>query len=119
MWVKKRGGGQAPPEPGDPVEPVDPSDPSINTAGGGGLYTEGGPVAVTRSEFTGNSASEEGGGFANAPDNDLVIRNSLLLRNVARRPGLSEDGDIEEGGHGGGFFSLADGDALIDSGSCG
>src|ERR687896_2281819 len=193
-FLNNKGGVPEPPEPGDPLEPIDPSDPSINTAGGGGLYTEGGPVAVTRSEFTGNSASEEGGGisldnhgdvtitdstianntagadgggiensafrvtfdrltvsenyagidgggiynsssgeffllnttidrnsgsdgggFANAPDNDLVIRGSLLLRNVARRPGLSEDGDIEEGGHGGGFFSLADGDALIEN----
>ncbi len=186
-----------PPEPLDPgevPEPVDPNDPGVNIAGGGGLYTEGGPVTVTGSTFEGNDASEEGGGIsidnsgdvkisdsvirnnragadgggiensgfrvtferlhvvnnyavlngggiynsssnpffildstvernsavsggglANAPDNDLIVRRSLFLRNVARHPVIGEDGDIEEGGHGGGIFSLADGDSLIEN----
>ena len=193
-FLRNKGGTPEPPEPGEPTEPIDPSDPNINTAGGGGLYTENGPVTVTRSEFAHNDASEEGGGIsidsfgevkisdsvirnnragadgggvensgfrvtferlhvhdnyavldgggiynsssnpffvlnstvernsavdggglANAPDNDLIIRRSLFLRNVARHPPISEDGDIEEGGHGGGIFSLADGDALIEN----
>src|ERR671914_483703 len=185
----------------DPAEPLPVGVPGEarfstvgNVAGGGGLYTEGGPVDISRSTFTGNTATEEGGGIsidnfgdvtikdslvtenaagadgggiensgfrvtferlrviknratldgggiynsssnpffildthveqnhaqdggglANAPDNDLIVRGSLFLRNVARHPGISEDGDAEEGGHGGGIFSLADGDSLIES----
>ena len=177
------------PEPGEPA-----GEPSLNTAGGGGLYTEGGPVSISDSSFAGNSATEEGGGLsidnfgdvrisdsvirdnragadgggvensgfrvtferlrisdnratldgggiynsssnpffildttvernsaqdggglANAPDNDLIIRGSLFTRNTARHPGISEDGDPEEGGHGGGIVSIADGDALIEN----
>src|ERR671915_156412 len=185
----------------DPAEPMPVGEPGEarfstvgNVAGGGGLYTEGGPVDISRSTFTGNTATEEGGGIsidnfgdvtikdslvtenaagadgggiensgfrvtferlrviknratldgggiynsssnpffildthveqnhaqdggglANAPDNDLIVRGSLFLRNVARHPGISEDGDAEEGGHGGGIFSLADGDSLIEN----
>src|SRR5918997_155805 len=192
------GGLPEPPEPGEPLPIGVPGEARFstvgNTAGGGGLYTEGGPVDVSHSTFTGNTASEEGGGIsidnfgdvtikdsvvtenaagadgggiensgfrvtfqrlrviknratidgggiynsssnpffildthveqnhaqdggglANAPANDLIVRGSLFLRNVARHPGISEDGDAEEGGHGGGIFSLADGDSLIES----
>src|SRR5918998_37044 len=185
----------------DPAEPLPVGVPGEarfstvgNVAGGGGLYTEGGPVDISHSTFTGNTATEEGGGIsidnfgdvtikdslvtenaagadgggiensgfrvtferlrviknratldgggiynsssnpffildthveqnhaqdggglANAPDNDLIVRGSLFLRNVARHPGISEDGDPEEGGHGGGVFSMADGDSLIEN----
>src|SRR5918997_1569064 len=192
------GGLPEPPEPGEPLPIGVPGEARFstvgNTAGGGGLYTEGGPVDVSRSTFTGNTASEEGGGIsidnfgdvtikdsvvtenaagadgggiensgfrvtfqrlrviknratldgggiynsssnpffildthveqnhaqdggglANAPDNDLIVRGSLFLRNVARHPGISEDGDQEEGGHGGAIFSLADGDSMVEN----
>jgi CSLREA domain-containing protein len=177
------------PTPGDLADPA-----GANVAGGGGLYTEGGPVTISRSTFTNNTATEAGGGLyidnlgdanvadsvfrqnradmdgggiensgarvtferliiannyagllgggihnsssglftlldttlelnsavaggglANAPDNDLIVRRSHFLRNAARNPGLSEDGDIEDGGLGGGLFSLADGDSLIEN----
>ena len=72
------------------------------------------PVLHPRHHVERNSALS-GGGLANAPDNDLIVRGSLFLRNIARQPGISEDGDTEEGGHGGGIFSLADGDSLIEN----
>jgi|GEM_PF-3162244 len=176
------------PTPGDLLEPA-----SANVAGGGGLYTEGGPVTITGSIFEHNSATEEGGGLrmdnlsdvtitdsifrnnhaevgggiensatrvtferllitnnyaegdgggiynsssglftivdttislnsgqsggglANAPDNDLIIRRSLFLRNTARTPAIVEGEPIEDAGLGGGIFSLADGDSLIEN----
>src|ERR671915_547087 len=182
------------PEDGFPRGTPPPDLEAVNIAGGGGLYTENGPVEMDNLTFTGNSASDEGGalsidnhgdvrledshfegnhagtdggaiensgfrvtfqrlkilrnraeldgggiynsssnpfflldthvegnsaldggGLANAPDNDLIVRGSLFLRNVARHPGISEDGDQEEGGHGGAIFSLADGDSQIEN----
>src|SRR5918999_1572551 len=182
------------PEDGFPRGTPPPDLEAVNIAGGGGLYTENGPVEMDNLTFTGNSASDEGGalsidnfgdvkvedshfegnkagtdggaiensgfrvtfqrlkilrnratldgggiynsssnpfflldthlegnsavdggGLANAPDNDLIVRGSLFLRNVARHPGMSEDGDQEEGGHGGGIFSLADGDSMVEN----
>src|SRR5918997_4574810 len=47
------------PEPGDAT-----SDPIANIAGGGGLYTESGPAEITGSTFTGNTATDEGGGLS-------------------------------------------------------
>ena len=82
---------------------------------GGGIYnSSSNPFFVLDTHVEGNSAVD-GGGLANAPDNDLIVRGSLFLRNVARHPGISEDGDQEEGGHGGGIFSLADGDSQIEN----
>jgi CSLREA domain-containing protein len=175
--------------------PEDVFDPlGANIASGGGLYTEGGPISITHSEFAFNTATDtaggvlfdnagdiyfadstvhdnkaatdgggiensgmrvtferlyvksnragihgggiynsssgeffvlgttielnsalSGGGIANAPDMDTVIRGSLILRNTARMPGLAEDGDAEDGGLGGGIFSLADGDSLMEN----
>src|ERR687896_317988 len=182
------------PEDGFPRGTPPPDLEAVNIAGGGGLYTENGPVEMDNLTFTGNNASDEGGalsidnhgdvrledshfegnhagtdggaiensgfrvtfqrlkilrnraevdgggiynsssnpfllldthvegnsavdggGLANAPDNDLVVRGSLFLRNVARHPGISEDGDQEEGGHGGAIFSLADGDSMVEN----
>ena len=34
--------------------------PGSNTAGGGGMYTEGGPIEVNGGDFTGNIASRRG-----------------------------------------------------------
>src|ERR687896_649245 len=182
------------PEDGFPRGTPPPDLEAVNIAGGGGLYTENGPVEMDNLTFTGNNASDEGGalsidnhgdvrledshfegnhagtdggaiensgfrvtfqrlkilrnraeldgggiynsssnpfflldthvegnsavdggGLANAPDNDLIVRGSLFLRNVARHPGISEDGDQEEGGHGGAIFSLADGDSMVEN----
>jgi hypothetical protein len=88
-----------------------------NRAGidGGGIYnSSSGEFFLLDTTMMLNSA-QDGGGVANAPDNDTVVRGSLFLRNNARHPGMSEDGDIEEGGHGGGFFSLSDGDSKIEN----
>lgn len=176
------------PEPGDLLDPS-----SANVAGGGGLYTEGGPVTITGSTFEHNSATEEGGGLrldnlsdvtvtdsifrynhahvgggiensgtrvtferllitnnyaegdgggiynsssglftildttvslnsgqsggglANAPDNNLIIRRSLFLRNTARPPAMVDGEPAEDAGLGGGIYSLADGESLIEN----
>ena len=177
------------PTPGDLLNPA-----GANVAGGGGLYTENGPVTVTGSTFDGNSATEEGGGIrmdnlgditvsdsivrnnhaevgggiensatrvtferlliennraegdgggiynsssglftildstiqlnsgqsggglANAPDNHLIIRRSTFLRNTARVPAIGDGGEpVEDAGLGGGIFSLADGESLIEN----
>ncbi|HZB28641.1 MAG TPA: hypothetical protein VE465_00600, partial [Streptosporangiaceae bacterium] len=85
------------------------------TLDGGGIYnSSSNPFFLLDTHLEGNSAVD-GGGLANAPDNDLIVRGSLFLRNVARHPGMSEDGDQEEGGHGGGIFSLADGDSMVEN----
>src|ERR687895_1287409 len=82
---------------------------------GGGIYnSSSNPFFLLDTHVEGNSALD-GGGLANAPDNDLIVRGSLFLRNVARHPGISEDGDQEEGGHGGAIFSLADGDSMVEN----
>ncbi|HEY4635139.1 MAG TPA: CSLREA domain-containing protein, partial [Rhodospirillales bacterium] len=47
------------PEPGDVLDPS-----SANIAGGGGMYTEGGPVTITGSTFANNTATETGGGLS-------------------------------------------------------
>src|SRR5918999_2479371 len=85
-FLNNKGGVPEPPEPlepGEVPEPVDPNDPGLNTAGGGGLYTEGGPVTVTRSEFTGNDASEEGGGISIDNHGDFKLSDSLISNNTA------------------------------------
>ena len=82
-----------------------------STLDGGGIYnSSSGDFTIQESTIQRNSA-QDGGGLANLPDADLFVKRSLLLGNVARNPGLTEDGDPEEGGRGGGFFSMADGDA--------
>ncbi len=82
---------------------------------GGGIYnSSSGPFTILDTTIEKNSAVD-GGGIANAPDNDMIVRRSLILRNTARNPGISEDGDPEEGGYGGGIFSLADGDSQVEN----
>jgi CSLREA domain-containing protein len=82
---------------------------------GGGIYNSSSGVFTIVDTTVQLNSGASGGGLANAPDNDLVIRSSLFLRNTARTPRMSEEGIPEEGGHGGGIFSLADGDALIEN----
>jgi parallel beta-helix repeat protein len=82
---------------------------------GGGIYnSSSGEFTVLDTTVSGNSG-QDGGGLANAPDNDMIVRSSLFLKNTARPPHMTADGDVEEGGHGGGIFSLADGDAFIEN----
>ena len=51
--------------------------PGSNTAGGGGMYTEGGPVEIDGGEFTGNIATEEGGGISLGTE--LAVPKSMLM----------------------------------------
>jgi hypothetical protein len=82
---------------------------------GGGIYnSSSGPFTILATTVEKNSALS-GGGLANAPDNDLIVKRSLFLRNTPRNPGISEDGDPEDGGIGGGIFSLADGDSRLEN----
>ena len=64
------------PEPGEVA-----GDPSVNVAGGGGLFTENGPVQVSRSTFDDNSSSEEGGGISLDNHGDVLISDSRISNN--------------------------------------
>ena len=65
-----------------------------NIAGGGGLYTEGGPVAITGSTFADNTATEEGGGISIDNFGDVTISDSVIRDNRAGTDG----GGIENSG---------------------
>src|ERR687895_316574 len=105
-------------DPADPLPVGVPGEARFSTVGnvaGGGIYnSSSNPFFILDTHVEQNHA-QDGGGLANAPDNDLIVRGSLFLRNVARHPGISEDGDQEEGGHGGAIFSLADGDSMVEN----
>ena len=86
-----------------------------NRAGedGGGIYnSSSGEFTVLDSTIRENRAIS-GGGFTNAADSTLIVRRSLLYRNVARRPANMED--PENGGLGGGFYSISDGNGLMEN----
>ncbi|HET6770857.1 MAG TPA: choice-of-anchor Q domain-containing protein, partial [Actinomycetota bacterium] len=76
-------------KPGDPV-----FDPLANTAGGGGMYTEGGPVDIAGSTFSNNSATEEGGGISIDNFGAVTISDSVVRDNRAGQDG----GGIENSG---------------------
>ena len=85
------------------------------TLDGGGIYNSSSdPFTVIDSIIERNVATN-GGGFANAPDADLIIRQSSIVGNLARMPGLDDQGIRLDGGEGGGFWSKADGNALIEN----
>src|ERR671914_224368 len=92
------GGLPEPPEPGEPLPIGVPGEARFstvgNTPGGGGLDTEGGPVDVSRSTFTGNTASEEGGGISIDNFGDVTIKDSVVTENAAGADG----GGIENSG---------------------
>jgi hypothetical protein len=65
---------------------------------GGGIYnSSSGPFTILDTTVEKNNALS-GGGLANAPDNDLIVKRSLFLRNTARHPGISEDGNPRTAG---------------------
>jgi CSLREA domain-containing protein len=82
---------------------------------GGGIFNSSSGVFTILDTTVSLNSAVSGGGLANAPDNDLIVRRSLFLRNTARNPGLQPDGDVEDGGKGGGVYSQADGDSLIEN----
>ena len=63
-------------------------------AGGGGLYTEGGPVEIEASTFSNNIATEEGGGISIDNFSPVKIRDSVISGNKAGADG----GGIENSG---------------------
>jgi parallel beta-helix repeat protein len=80
---------------------------------GGGIYnSSSGEFTVLETTMQRNRGMN-GGGFVNASDSTLVMRRSLIMNNTARRPAVVED--PEEGGHGGGVYSVSDGDAMIEN----
>ena len=85
------------------------------TIDGGGIYNSSSDeFLVIDSTMQGNTALD-GGGFANAPDADLIIKQSSIIGNFARMPGLDDGGLRLDGGEGGGFWSKADGNAIIEN----
>lgn len=82
---------------------------------GGGIYNSSSGLFTILDSTIQLNSGQSGGGLANAPDNDIIIRRSLFLRNVARAPALIEGEPAEDAGLGGGIFSLADGDSLYEN----
>ncbi len=100
--------------------------PGSNTAGGGGMYTEGGPVQIYGGEFSGNIATEEGGGISLDNFGAARIQDTLIQGNKAGADG----GGIENSGmrvtfdhirvkgnsatlDGGGIYNSSSGDFLV------
>ena len=77
------------PEPGDAN-----SDPSANIAGGGGITTETGPVEISKSTFTENTATDEGGGLSIDNFGDFKFSDSVVTNNRAGTDG----GGLENSG---------------------
>jgi hypothetical protein len=76
---------------------------------GGGIHnTASGEFTLLDTTIEDNIA-ENGGGFANAADSTLVIRRTLISANKAELRLRSDSG------LGGGIYSIADGDALIEN----
>jgi parallel beta-helix repeat protein len=83
------------------------------TLDGGGIHnSSSGEFTVLDTTMRENRAMS-GGGFTNASDSTLIMRRSLIHANTAKRPAASED--PEEGGLGGGFYSVSDGGGLMEN----
>jgi large repetitive protein len=79
---------------------------------GGGIHNaSSGQFTVLDTTMRENRAMN-GGGFTNASDSTLLMRRSLIHGNTAKRPAAAED--PEEGGLGGGFYSISDGGGLME-----
>ena len=74
------------PEDGFPRRhrPADPE--AANIAGGGGLYTENGPVEIDNLTFTGNTATDEGGGLSIDNFGDVRIERQRHSRATTPAP---------------------------------
>lgn len=114
---------------------IDAGEFSGNTAGisggeaggGGGLYTDGGSVAISQSTFSANSAFGEGGGIAIHNSGMVTISDSLVRDNTTEANGggvlnsgtaVTFTGLIISGnaafGNGGGVENQGSGDFIID-----
>jgi parallel beta-helix repeat protein len=83
------------------------------TYDGGGIHnSSSGEFEVLDTTVVDNRAMN-GGGFTNASDSTLVVRRSLFARNVAKFVPLPEP--VDEGGLGGGFYSISDGGGLMEN----
>ncbi len=85
------------------------------TIDGGGIYNSSSDQFLVIDSTIQKNVATNGGGFGNAPDADLIIRQTSIIGNTARMPGLDDAGLRLDGGEGGGFWSKADGDALIEN----
>ena len=82
---------------------------------GGGIHNSSSGLFTLLDTTVLLNSGQSGGGLANAPDNDIIIRRSTFLRNTARHPAMIEGEPAEDAGLGGGIFSLADGDSLYEN----
>ena len=79
-YPEPRGPGDLPPlgTPGGPV-----FESHSNVAGGGGIYTEGGPVEIQGTTVEDNTATEEGGGISIDNFDKVLLADSTLRGNKA------------------------------------
>jgi CSLREA domain-containing protein len=82
---------------------------------GGGIHNSSSGEFTIRATTVRVNSAVSGGGLANAPDNKLRVVDSLFHRNTARQPSRNDSGEVEEGGRGGGIWSMADGDTHIEN----
>src|ERR671915_217942 len=82
------------PEDGFPRGTPPPDLEAVNIPGGGGLYTENGPVEMDNLTFTGNNASDEGGALSIDNHGDVRLEDSHFEGNHAGTDG----GAIENSG---------------------
>ena len=65
-----------------------------NDAGGGGIYTEGGPVEITDTEILENTGTAEGGGLTIDNHGQVDVRDTLVKGNKS----LMDGGGVENSG---------------------
>jgi predicted outer membrane repeat protein len=101
---------------------------SDDVAGGGAMYTDGGPLTILRTTFDGNSATEEGGALSIHNLGDVEITDSTITNNRAVDGGGVENSAEEvtflrvtvsnnrASGAGGGIYNTSSGPFhLLDS----
>ena len=82
---------------------------------GGGIHNSSSGLFTILDTTVLLNSGQSGGGLANAPDNDIIIRRSTFLRNTARPPAMIDGEPAQDAGLGGGIYSLADGDSLYEN----
>ncbi|HEX7255365.1 MAG TPA: right-handed parallel beta-helix repeat-containing protein [Gaiellaceae bacterium] len=107
------------------VPVIEDGELSDDVAGGGGLYTDGGPVTILGTTFEENDATEEGGGISMHNLGDVVLRDSILRNNRAFDGGGTENSATRvtfervlvqgnrAGGEGGGIFNTSSGEFYV------